>query len=246
MLTFLRNIRRSFIESGSARKYLLYAIGEVLLVMIGILLALQINNWNEWRKDRVLERDSYLNLLDILRQDSVELAYIIKNQTTSIQSHLKVISTDPAHFMQTFGEEDLKLCIANVMRGGLSFFPKYGVYNAILANTGLNILRSEEIRSKLINFYDYQCKKYENIDAVVDEKFANGMQNVILERMNLFIEVDFSIITGIDLPRINEVFDEWVIQCKKNYWFLMFSRNSLIEIEQSANELIQLIQREIQ
>lgn len=51
MLTFLRKIRRSLIESGSSSKYLLYAIGETLLVMIGIQMALQINNWNE---DRVL------------------------------------------------------------------------------------------------------------------------------------------------------------------------------------------------
>ena len=47
MLTFLRKIRKSLIESGIARKYLLYAIGEIALVVIGILIALQINNWNE-------------------------------------------------------------------------------------------------------------------------------------------------------------------------------------------------------
>ncbi|MBT8221519.1 MAG: hypothetical protein KJP00_16945 [Bacteroidia bacterium] len=46
MLTFLRKIRRSLIESGSARKYILYAIGEIALVVLGILIALQINNWN--------------------------------------------------------------------------------------------------------------------------------------------------------------------------------------------------------
>ncbi len=51
MLTLLRQIRKSLIQSGSARKYILYAIGEILLVMVGILLALQVNNWNEQRKD---------------------------------------------------------------------------------------------------------------------------------------------------------------------------------------------------
>jgi hypothetical protein len=52
MLTFLRKIRWSLLESGSARKYIFYAIGEIALVVIGILIALQINNWNEWKKDR--------------------------------------------------------------------------------------------------------------------------------------------------------------------------------------------------
>jgi hypothetical protein len=52
---FLRRIRRSLINTGATRKYLLYAVGEILLVMIGILLALQVNNWNEERKERELE-----------------------------------------------------------------------------------------------------------------------------------------------------------------------------------------------
>ena len=55
MLAFLRKIRRSLIESGSTRKYLLYAIGEIALIVIGILIALQINNWNEFRKERKKE-----------------------------------------------------------------------------------------------------------------------------------------------------------------------------------------------
>ena len=55
MLKFFKKIRLSLIASGSARKYLLYTIGEIVLVMIGILLALQVNNWNEDRKDRKAE-----------------------------------------------------------------------------------------------------------------------------------------------------------------------------------------------
>ena len=50
MLPFFRRIRQSLLTNGAARKYLFYAAGEVLLVMIGILLALQVNNWNENRK----------------------------------------------------------------------------------------------------------------------------------------------------------------------------------------------------
>jgi hypothetical protein len=43
-------------EQNNTRKYLQYALGEVILVMIGILLALQVNNWNENRKDRIKEQ----------------------------------------------------------------------------------------------------------------------------------------------------------------------------------------------
>jgi len=50
MLKFFRTIRKKLIEQDNVRKYLLYAIGEILLVVIGILIALQVNNWNEQRK----------------------------------------------------------------------------------------------------------------------------------------------------------------------------------------------------
>ena len=56
MLTFFRKIRKSLVDSSSSRKYLLYGIGEILLVMIGILLALQVNNWNELNKEADFER----------------------------------------------------------------------------------------------------------------------------------------------------------------------------------------------
>lgn len=62
MITFFRRIRQKLIDSGSVTKYLLYAIGEILLVVIGILIALQVNNWNENRKVRASEAEILKNL----------------------------------------------------------------------------------------------------------------------------------------------------------------------------------------
>ena len=62
MLTYLRKIRKYFIDSGSVRKYLVYAIGEIGLVVIGILIALQFNTWNENQKIRNIEQDYLLAL----------------------------------------------------------------------------------------------------------------------------------------------------------------------------------------
>ena len=49
MFTFFRRIRKALINSGATGKYLVYAIGEITLVVIGILIALQVNNWNQIR-----------------------------------------------------------------------------------------------------------------------------------------------------------------------------------------------------
>ena len=55
MLKFFRRIRRKLLEEASLKKYILYAVGEIFLVVIGILIALQINNWNEKLKNAVLK-----------------------------------------------------------------------------------------------------------------------------------------------------------------------------------------------
>ena len=55
MLRFFRRLRQNFLVENKTTKYLLYALGEIILIVIGILVALQINNWNEANKERRLE-----------------------------------------------------------------------------------------------------------------------------------------------------------------------------------------------
>ena len=65
MLRFLRQIRQRLLTDNKFIKYLMYAVGEILLVVIGILIALQINTWNEER----IERKNEVKLLKELKAD---------------------------------------------------------------------------------------------------------------------------------------------------------------------------------
>ena len=56
MIKFFRKIRQNLLSEGKTGKYFKYAIGEIVLVVIGILIALQINNWNESRKMKIEEK----------------------------------------------------------------------------------------------------------------------------------------------------------------------------------------------
>ena len=73
MIKFFRNIRQSMIKENRVSKYILYAIGEIILVVIGILIALQINNWNENRKVQNAQNLLLIDLYDNLRADSIVL-----------------------------------------------------------------------------------------------------------------------------------------------------------------------------
>ncbi|MEJ2114363.1 MAG: DUF6090 family protein [Flavobacteriaceae bacterium] len=65
MIKFFRNIRKNLLSEGKTGKYLKYAIGEIMLVVLGILIALQVNNWNQ---DRIARREADI-FLDRLKQD---------------------------------------------------------------------------------------------------------------------------------------------------------------------------------
>lgn len=62
MLRFFRHIRKKLLEQNKIRTYILYALGEIALVMIGILLALQVNNWNESRKAEIVSDNTLVSL----------------------------------------------------------------------------------------------------------------------------------------------------------------------------------------
>jgi len=79
MLRFFRTIRKKLIEEDNVRKYLLYAIGEILLVVIGILIALQVNNWNEERKNLAKVENYTQSLIADLAKDSVAIAEVLDN-----------------------------------------------------------------------------------------------------------------------------------------------------------------------
>ena len=75
-MKLFRGFRQQLIHEKNLKKYLLYAIGEILLVMIGILLAFQVDNWNEDRVKKVAEIRTYRNI----REQIVGDKELIKNQ----------------------------------------------------------------------------------------------------------------------------------------------------------------------
>src|SRR5210317_1076892 len=78
MIKFFRHIRKTLLMENKTSKYIKYAIGEIVLVVIGILIALQINNWNEQKKQDRLEKEYYCRLLEDTQQDLEQVNQFIK------------------------------------------------------------------------------------------------------------------------------------------------------------------------
>ena len=86
MLTFLRKIRKSLIETWSARKYILYAVGEIALVVVGILIAAQINNWNHKRINRQRAVEYHQRLIE-------DLDFIITRNENTNKHAMRVMNS---------------------------------------------------------------------------------------------------------------------------------------------------------
>ena len=89
MIKFFRQIRQRLLSEGKTTKYLKYAIGEIILVVIGILIALQINNWNEKRKNSKLKNAYTESLIENLVMDSISISSIIGKINTDVRNIAK-------------------------------------------------------------------------------------------------------------------------------------------------------------
>ncbi|MGB5420146.1 DUF6090 family protein [Algibacter sp.] len=87
MIKFFRKIRQNLLSEGKTGKYFKYAIGEIVLVVIGILIALSINNWNESRKEENLKENYYQQLLSDFEIDN----NFAKEKISYLQAEIKKI-----------------------------------------------------------------------------------------------------------------------------------------------------------
>ena len=90
MIKFFRHIRQTLIMENKTSKYLKYAIGEIILVVVGILIALQINNWNENRKLKNVEFQTLLALQVDLNASLEDIDRDTKLNKQSLEATLKI------------------------------------------------------------------------------------------------------------------------------------------------------------
>ena len=150
MIKFFRQIRQRLLSENRLGKYLLYAVGEIILVVIGILIALQINNANEARKARLQE----ITILENLRQDmSLDTLDINFN----IQYHKKFITEEQKllRFLQSNLEEPPYPIDMNNALGIPLIIEFHKSTFANLQNNDVGLLSNIKLRKDIARFYDF-------------------------------------------------------------------------------------------
>ena len=154
MIKFFRRIRQQLLgdsperadsarAGGKTGQYLKYALGEILLVMIGILLALQVNNWNEFRKDRIKEQEVLEQLLEEYEDNLKQLESKIAMRNVIIASSRKLLS-----YIDNPESANSDSILYNLSRGGLrpTFDP---IKNDLISSNKLSLIQDNKLRKLL-------------------------------------------------------------------------------------------------
>ena len=150
MISLLRRIRQKLIASGSVTKYLLYAIGEILLVVIGILIALQVNNWNEENKSSAEEQLLLVNLRTDFQTRLDELNELTVVRSKSLETiHALTEYIDAPTIPKNTAVLDTMMANMNNL---LLFNDQFKVLD-VLFNTGrIDQVNNRELKMLLLNW----------------------------------------------------------------------------------------------
>ncbi len=174
MIHLLRKIRQRLLFKnlfiGSAGKYFVYAIGEIILVVIGILIALQINNANQRSKDRKEEARILNNLSRDLQNDSLQLVYLIERSYHK-QAQMDTLFQALADPSSVSNQRFLNLSLSLV--GDIKFAANSGTYDEAMASGIVKLIQNEPLREQIFDYYRYVGGFWED-----DKSYDQSMQMI--------------------------------------------------------------------
>ena len=236
MIKFFRRLRYDLMEKNKTAKYFKYAIGEIILVVIGILVALGINNWNDQnnltRKETALLIEMKSNLesdLEGLKWDINKNEYLLKANRIVLKSLNIGVYHDSLNQYYTW------------IKGNTVFVKNTSAFKN-LESFGLDIIKNDSLRIKITNLYSTRYEYIRYIEQVRDEKFQyEQMIPQITKHLRLSSENLYEPINVDELSQNNEFKSIIKLNCDmRNYIITIYK-----DIEKMITELIEAIELEL-
>ncbi|MCO4822467.1 MAG: hypothetical protein KC469_10390 [Flavobacteriaceae bacterium] len=178
MIKFFRRIRKSLLVKNKTGAYFKYALGEIVLVVIGILIALQINNWNENRKENLVYQKFLVKLKSNLKDD-INLYRDVNGYNSMLSKHLDTCITILKNYNE-YTTKDLQPHLAFIIN--LGHFSSNNSAFINLQSTGkLNIISNDSLSEKLILYYRDITKQEKGVVEATDAYSRNTFGPMLLE-----------------------------------------------------------------
>ena len=194
-----RKIRQQLLTDGKFSKYMTYAIGETLLLVVGILIALQINTWNEQRKENDLEQSYYCKLQEDVEQDITQIYKQIDHtgdRLLAANEMLRLLQMDNPSV-----EEVLKQNLGAISLITYTFRPNLATYQDLKSTGNIKLLRADNVKTQITEYYSM-------LDGMIDVMDTNADGTVALfYSKNDYAEFGWQYLdfvkAGIDTSKVN-------------------------------------------
>jgi hypothetical protein len=245
MIKFFRKIRQKSLSENKFGKYITYAIGEIVLVVIGILIALQINNLNEKQKLVIKTKDYYVLLLDDLKSDIKFSKHYLEESSIYLNEYKVYIDSydkdvlNPIQFYEQISKLDLETPPLTFNTNTIES----------LQSTGDIGLIPSHIRNRLIDLKRLQTltvKRFEDTDdgkSEITQNLSRLLGATTLPKrlenqpkMKEFLNIDENLRM---LILVYEGIHRW------KYLSLQETKGRLEEMQKEINTLIEIINKEI-
>ena len=160
------------IKENKVSKYLIYAIGEIVLVVIGILIALQINNWNEQRKQNQQEINYYYKIKEDIELDIFNIGQSINSLDERILATKRLL----INLLKI--QDDKSVILADYLSTirSIAFIPSKSSILDITSSGKIEILKNKNIKNAVLQYYasqEYAVTTIQGNDNSLDEKIFN-------------------------------------------------------------------------
>jgi len=176
MIGLLRKIRQKLVTENRVSKYFLYAIGEIVLVVIGILLALQINTWNKEKQSKVLEHTTLENL-----KEDLEIQKELIKEQIDYEVSIGVLIDSAKQYSGNDMDKAILSSLLFELNGRHTFKANRVTFNNMISNGSINLISDAKLQNRIIRYFqrlDYVESVVNNNNLyMVDSNFGPFVSN---------------------------------------------------------------------
>jgi len=185
MIKFFRKIRKNLLTENKFSKYLIYAIGEILLVVVGILIALQINNWNEIKKEDRLEIKYLKGIKRDLKRDIESIDNLIASYSipmTLMKSIEPTMALNSKFRLKNI--DTTSRAFSGLFRRRQSFQSANGTYNSLISDGKSSLIKNEILFDKIQEIYNLWPNRLDNIYDTLKDRESKIVWEYAFEKAN--------------------------------------------------------------
>ena len=229
MIKFFRNIRQNLVMENKNGMYFKYAVGEIVLVVIGILIALQINNWNENVKKLKQEKVYYCKIKEDLESDKINIKRSLKSLNERISSAKRALNN------LYDGVNDKSVILKDYLSAvrSIKFLPSKLAIQDIVSSGKLENFKNANLKDALLKHYT-NLEGALNIIVVNNKDVGNYIYEYNLSDFGMhqlpLYENDFGIKLLDKMPNVNWTSD------KNNLIYRKFQDHMSVSIISSSRE----------